>query len=55
MILRELALAREHIHYFLAFTEQYAKDIGDSRRPYAPDTWEKAFAIWESRQEDLFA
>ena len=50
VILREWMLAREHIHYFLAFTEQYAKDIGDIRRPYFPETWENAFKIWD-RQE----
>ncbi len=50
VILRELAFAREHIHYFLAFAEQYAKDIGDDRRPYAMDTWERAFEIWDQRQ-----
>ena len=51
VILRELSLAREHVHYFLAFAEQYAKHIGDQRRPYAPDTWEKAFEIWDRQQE----
>ena len=51
VILREWAFAREHIHYFLAFTEQYAKDIGDDRRPYALDTWEKAFEIWNRQEE----
>ena len=51
VILREWALAWEHIHYFLAFTEQYAKDIGDGRRPYAVDTWQKAFEIWDGQQQ----
>ena len=53
VILRELALAREHMHYFLAFVKQYAESIGDERRPYATDTWEKAWENWESRQEPL--
>jgi len=51
VILREWTMARENIHFFLAFTEQYAKDIGDDRRPYATDTWEKAFELWERQQE----
>ena len=51
VILRELATAREHVCFFLSFAEQYAKDIGDDRRPYATDTWEKAFEIWEQQQE----
>ena len=54
VIFRELALSLEHIHYFLAFTEQYAKGIGDSRRPYSADTWEKAYELWarENGEED---
>lgn len=48
---RELEKSREHIYYFLKFTEQYAKETGDERRPYAKDTWEKAYALW-ARQED---
>lgn len=51
VILREWMLAREHIHYFLAFTERFAQDIGDDRRPYSLETWEKAFEIWEQQQE----
>ena len=51
-IMRELAFAREHIHYFLGFTENYAREIGDERRPFAPDTWEKAFELWEQQQEE---
>ena len=53
VIIRELATAREHIYYFLAFAEQYAKEIGDDRRPYAVDTWEKAYELWNRQQESL--
>ena len=52
VIMRELAFAREHIHYFLAFTEKFAKEIGDERRPFVPETWERAFALWEQQQEE---
>ena len=52
VIERELAFATEHIYYFLKFTENYAREIGDERRPFAPDTWEKAFALWEKQQEE---
>ena len=52
VIERELAFATEHIYYFLQFTENYAREIGDERRPFALDTWEKAFALWERRQEE---
>ena len=51
VIMRELATAREHVFFFLSFTEQYAKEIGDDRRPYALDTWEKAFELWEQQQD----
>jgi predicted phosphodiesterase len=52
VILRELAKSREHIHYFLAFTEQYARETGDERRPYARDTWEKAYELWSRLEDD---
>ena len=52
VIERELAFATEHIYYFLQFTENYAREIGDERRPFALDTWEKAYALWERRQEE---
>ena len=51
VIIRELNLAREHIYYFLSFTARYAESIGDKRRPYAPDTWEKAYELWNKQQE----
>ena len=55
VIIRELALAREHIYYFLAFAEQYAESIGDRRRPFVPETWEKAFELWDREQENQTA
>lgn len=51
VIMRELAMATEHVHFFLGFAARYAEAIRDDRRPYALDTWEKAFGIWDSRQE----
>ena len=51
VILREQETATEHMHFFLAFAEQYAREIGDERRPYALDTWEKAYERWNSRRE----
>ena len=51
VIMRELAMATEHVHFFLGFAARYAEAIRDNRRPYALDTWEKAFGIWDSRQE----
>ena len=52
VIMRELAVAREHIFFFLSFVEKYAAGIRDDRRPYAVDTWEKAFRAWEQQQEE---
>ena len=49
VIMRELASAREHMYYFLAFAEQFAKSVGDDRRPYALETWEKAFKRWDEQ------
>lgn len=53
VIERELAFAREHMYFFLGFVKQYAEGIGDERRPYAPDTWEKAYEIWSGQQEEV--
>ena len=47
VIMRELDRSREHVHFFLAFAEQYARKIGDERRPFSTDTWEKAYELWE--------
>ena len=52
VIIRELSTSLEHMYYFLAFAEQYAKEIGDGRRPYALDTWESAYAAWEKQQQE---
>ena len=54
VIAREWAMAREHIHYFLAFVARYAESVGDERRPYAVDTWEKAFELWNRQLEKEF-
>ena len=51
VIVQELATATEHMHFFLAFAEEYAGSIGDERRPYARDTWEKAYRLWNKKQE----
>ena len=51
VIMRELAFAREHVHYFLIFADQFAREIGDERRPYAVDTWERAYEAWSAQQE----
>ena len=49
VIIKELATAREQLYFFLSFVEQYAKSTGDERRPYAVDTWEKAFEKWKKK------
>ncbi|MBR5419849.1 MAG: metallophosphoesterase family protein [Lachnospiraceae bacterium] len=53
VIIREAATALEHMYFFLGFAEQYAKDIGDDRRPYALDTWEKAYELWDRQQGEF--
>lgn len=47
IIQQELTTALEHVTFFLRFAEEYAQRIGDSRRPYAEDTWEAAYRAWE--------
>ena len=51
VIIREQEQAREYMYFFLRFAEQYAKETGDDRRPYAADTWEKAYSAWEKQQD----
>ena len=46
VIFKELLSAREHMMFFLQFVEDYAQKIGDERRPYALETWEKAYEEW---------
>ena len=46
VIFREWRMRRENIMYFLRYAERFAQRTGDSRRPFAKDTWEHAFAAW---------
>ena len=46
IIIKELQTRREHMTFFLEFVRKYAEKIGDERRPFALDTWEKAFTLW---------
>ncbi|MBO4696012.1 MAG: HAD hydrolase family protein [Lachnospiraceae bacterium] len=46
VIMKEILTAREHLMPFLRFLEEYANRIGDSRRPFAVETWEKGYEIW---------
>ena len=52
VIFREQITALEHMYFFLAFVKQYAEDIGDDIRPYSIETWERAFELWNRKQED---
>lgn len=47
IIVKELRTNREHMTFFLRFIWKYAEKIGDERRPFVVETWEKAFALWE--------
>lgn len=50
VIFYELRTALEHMQFFLAFVEKYAKEIGDDVRPYSRETWERAFELWKEEQ-----
>ena len=47
VIIRELLTAREHLTFFLQFVNEYAKSIGDARRPFSVETWEQAYEAWK--------
>ena len=49
IIVEELRTGREHLNFFLQFIWKYAAEIGDERRPFALDTWEKAFELWSQQ------
>ena len=46
VIRKEVFRAREFLQPFLKYMERYANRIGDERRPYAVDTWEKGYELW---------
>lgn len=46
VIMKEILTAREHLMPFLCFLEDYANRIGDARRPFAVETWERGYEIW---------
>ena len=48
VITKEWLKTHEHMTFFLEFAEQYAQKTGDTRRPFAVETWEKAYEIWNS-------
>ena len=52
VISKEWLKTHEHMTFFLEFAEQYAQEIGDPRRPFAVDTWETAYEIWNNRLPD---
>lgn len=50
VIFKELLTAREHLTFFLQFADQYALEIGDEKRPFTVETWEKAYDEWSKRE-----
>ena len=54
LIMKELGAAKEHVYFFLCFAEEYARQIGDCRRPFALDTWKKAYEAWEQITETAY-
>lgn len=54
IIFSEWRTCREKVFQFLHRCERYADSIGDSRRPFARDTWEAAFAQWEKNARSWY-
>lgn len=48
---RQLRDSRDYLVFFLRFVEQYAREVGDERRPFAAETWQKAYEQWERALE----
>lgn len=59
LIFSEWRTCREKVYEFLWRCERYAQSIGDARRPFAKDTWEAAFSLWQetaqAQHPELFA
>ena len=53
IIIQELNSGFEHLYFFLRYIDEYAEKIGDFRRPYAVDTWEKAYKLWNKEYNDV--
>lgn len=51
IIFREWRTCKEAIRFFLNNAEAYANSIGDSRRPFAKETWEAAYLDWKDKVE----
>lgn len=51
IIFREWRTTKEAIRFFLNNAEEYANSIGDTRRPFAKDTWEAAYLDWKKKVE----
>ena len=50
LIFEEWRTGRERVCFFLHHAEQFAQSIGDSRRPFAKDTWERAYELWKKQK-----
>ena len=46
IIFEEWRSCRERVSFFLHHTRAYAESICDDRRPFAADTWERAYEQW---------
>ena len=55
VIFREWLTVKDKMLLFLRFVEQYARGIGDTRRPFAKDTWEAAYEEWRKDNEFISA
>lgn len=47
-IFSEWRTCREKVCFILQHAENYARSIGDERRPFARDTWRAAFDAWQA-------
>ena len=54
IIFSEWRTCREKVYQFLHHCQRYAESISDPRRPFAPDTWETAYAQWEAHARDWY-
>ena len=54
IIFSEWRTCREKVFQFLHHCERYADSICDARRPFAKDTWEAAYVLWEAHAKEWY-
>jgi predicted phosphodiesterase len=53
IVVDELRTGISQIHAFFEFINDYANEIGDTIRPYSQVTWNNAYEIWQTQNQEF--